>query len=150
MIKRSLTSVAAGLALFGAGLVAAPTATSAPAPGDRCSRYPGSVTTVTTVEVEKKRVRKGRDNSVLVKVNAQRGTPKGSVKVIVLPTKPQDHESRIFAPLGKDGKARVPLPTDERGKFGVRAKYSPNSECSKFKSSSSGVDFYRVKRKNRR
>jgi len=110
----------------------------------RCARYPASVTTVTTVEVEKKRVRKNRNNTVLVEVAANQGTPRGSVKVVVLPTTPEDRPQRMFAPLGKDGAAVVSLPTDERGKFGVRARYSPNTECSKYAPSASGVEFYRV------
>jgi len=147
MIKRSLTSVAAGLALLGAGLVTAPTATSAPAPDGRCARYEGSVTTVTSVNIEKKRVRKHGNNSALVEVTASRGTPKGSVRVVILPTNPNDQGFRIFGNLGKDGQVIVPLPTDQRGKFGVRARYTPNTSCSKFATSASGVKFYRVVRR---
>ena len=147
MIKRSLTGTVAGLALMGAGLVTAPPATSAPAPEERCARYPGSVTTVTTVHVRKNRVERGERNSAVVRVRAERGTPKGSVRVNILPTNPDNQASRIFAPLGKDGKAVVRLPTDQRGKFGVRARYAPNTDCSKFAPSASGVDFYRVTRR---
>ena len=114
------------------------------APGD-CAPYPASVVTVTDLRLEKDRVRRGGDNTAIITVSAQRGTPKGGVKVTVLPTDPGGDSARLFARL-RGGRASADLPSDMRGRYGARAKYMPDS-CSKFASSASGVTYYRVTRR---
>jgi len=111
-------------------------------PSARCARYPASMVTVADLRVKKHHVRRGANTTATVDVRAQRGTPKGGVKLTILPTHPSDPAGRLFVPL-RDGRATADLPTDTRGRFGVRARYAPDA-CSRFAPSVSGVKYYRV------
>jgi len=152
MNRKTITTTVASLSLMGAGLALVAPAdaanVSARPADERCARYPGSVVTVTKLRLREQRIERGERNVAIVKVDAQRGTPRGAVKVVHLPASGEGKETRIFDDLNDQGVARVKLPKNlERGRYGVRAKYVPGS-CSKFQKSASGVKFYRVTRRS--
>ncbi len=154
MIKKTIAAAITGVALTGSGLAAAPAFALAPQQAEavsiqmaepRCARYPASAFTTTSLKIRKHRVQKGGRNIAIVRVQSQRGTPRGSVKVTILPTRGDQQESRIYQKL-RQGKAKVRLPTNNRGRYGVQAKYLPKT-CSRFKGSRSDIKYYRVTRR---
>lgn len=154
MLKKTLATTLVAFAMSGGSLVTAQAASpgsvvapSAVVAAQGCATYPGSVYTVTRLKLKRDKVPRGESNVARVEVNSQRGTARGSVKVIVLPTSGGGNEQRLYHRLNDNGVAKVKLPANlERGTYGVKAKYRPGS-CSRFADSSSDVKFYRVTRR---
>jgi len=97
-------------------LAAAPTLASAPAKAGaasiqtadtRCANYPGSIYTITNLRLKKHRVERGEGNKAIVHVRSQRGTPKGSIKLSILPVRGSGQEVRLFHKL-HNGVATTP------------------------------------------
>jgi len=155
VIKKTIATTISGAALTASGLVGAPALASVPQPTGTasiqmaadCAQYPGSVYTVTSLRLRKDQVERGEPNTAIVRVRAERGIPKGSVKITILPTKGDGAEVRLYQKL-REGVAKVKLPTNlKRGVYGVQAKYLPKS-CSKWAKSRSDIKYYRVTRRS--
>jgi hypothetical protein len=152
MITKSVAGVAAGVLLVGGGALATAQAdpspsepkTAAPAVSSPTvttqsdeSQYPGSVFTTTTLSI-RPRVQYRAENIARVVVNAGATdtNPRGTVTLVV---NGQTVSARLIG-----GAASVAVPRSLKpGEYAARANYTPNSG-SQFKSSHSGVKFFRV------
>lgn len=157
-MKKSIAAAAAAIALSGVGFTPVSSAAVRPAQAapvdqqvsvsaqsapNRCSNYPGSVYTVTRLHVRKDVVHRGRRNAAVVKVRSQVVTPKGDVRLTILPRNGVGSRVYLFGHL-RDGRVVFHLPRNLKvGRYGAKANYIPR-ECSRFARSFSSVEFFRV------